>query len=1080
MATIAATIRWADNTEQLRRNLDQGLDQIEAITKSANKLALAYGGDALIRAAHSHAAAIQQIGGVTKLTSAEKDRLNTILSKSLEKYAALGRTAPTALVELERATRRAEAATGKNGLMGQVELLRRAFVGLQVARFAKGALDAAGRMTDLSSSTGLSVRELGRLQAAGTLTGVSLDAIAKGAVRLQDELMGGNKGAVNAVRRLGLDLDALRAMTPGQLFETIAAAVARIEDPMLRTHLNMELFGRRGAELMSLFRADISKVADEAERTGQVMDEKMVASLDEASDRLDKFTNQVNVLVGGPLALLSSLIEKGSTKWTNFATGADLAWAALKRLYTVFGSAPPMPKLPSMPAGLLPEKIGDPAGMPGADVLVRQMEEQKKAAGEAAKAADHYRQKIRGLADDLSGTKLAQEVRDVNAAIAAVQLHGPLSAAAIDRIGDKASALSKQGAILTGELLNVWIAQERWKNGMPKVERGLGGIIGRTEDLWKSLRKLHDVDVSGIRSILSVGGISDIMGNLPGQKIELAPPTVASRSFADFFKNNMGGLVTGAFQGGGNVAKSLLSGIGSFLGSSGTNGSTVGNKMAGFLTKALGSNLGKFATSLLPGIGSLIGPLATKLFGGLFGKSKGALLDAQATTQIKDLQGELLKTHGSLDKIRAMGKVVGVDLAAAWGDRSQAGLKHFTALMDEFHEKQERLQGALERYGLTWLDLGDQARQAHLDQVAADLIADFDILKTAGMDVTKIVGGMSGAINTFVTDALTTGATIPPAMQPMIEQLIRTGQLTEQNAALLLGLQHEAVPAWADIKGAAERYGIALDALGPKIEQIRITEEAAQIVKDWEFLVGAGADAGAVMAGMADEVQTLIDAALRTGLSLPASMKPMLEQMVDAGLLTDLTGEKLTGLSGLNFAEPLAASVDRLIEALDRLIASLNGDVNKALDNVARDRDFVVRGRVEFDPRTQTPGASTGLEAAHSGALVTATGIQRHHQGTARILRFHSGVANLASDEVPAILQVGESVLNRRATQQIGPDAIRAINSGRTGGAGGGVTRVEVRTAALEQGIADLRQDVRDQSDRTYRAIRDALAQGAA
>ena len=38
MATISHIVRWADNTAELKKNLAQGIDQIEALRSSAEKM----------------------------------------------------------------------------------------------------------------------------------------------------------------------------------------------------------------------------------------------------------------------------------------------------------------------------------------------------------------------------------------------------------------------------------------------------------------------------------------------------------------------------------------------------------------------------------------------------------------------------------------------------------------------------------------------------------------------------------------------------------------------------------------------------------------------------------------------------------------------------------------------------------------------------------------------------------------------------------------------------------------------------------------------------------------------------------
>src|SRR6185503_16535491 len=104
-------IRWADNTNQLVANLKQGLGQIEATKAGAEKMAKALGGEGLIRAAHNWTAAVQQMGGVERLTNNERQRGNALLSKALEKYTALGQTAPPAIKQLADATKMAAGST---------------------------------------------------------------------------------------------------------------------------------------------------------------------------------------------------------------------------------------------------------------------------------------------------------------------------------------------------------------------------------------------------------------------------------------------------------------------------------------------------------------------------------------------------------------------------------------------------------------------------------------------------------------------------------------------------------------------------------------------------------------------------------------------------------------------------------------------------------------------------------------------------------------------------------------------------------------------------------------------------------
>jgi hypothetical protein len=134
MATITNNVRWADNTADLKRNLLQGIDTIDAMKKSVDRTAESLGGSGLFRAANNMTAAIQQLGGATKLTAAEQERANTILDKAIEKYELIGRQVPTALKALSTELHAASAETS-----GWLPLLKE-MGDSWVARVAEGML----------------------------------------------------------------------------------------------------------------------------------------------------------------------------------------------------------------------------------------------------------------------------------------------------------------------------------------------------------------------------------------------------------------------------------------------------------------------------------------------------------------------------------------------------------------------------------------------------------------------------------------------------------------------------------------------------------------------------------------------------------------------------------------------------------------------------------------------------------------------------------------------------------------------------------------------------------------------------
>jgi len=178
---------------------------------------------------------------------------------------------------------------------------------------------------------------------------------------------------------------------------------------------------------------------------------------------------------------------------------------------------------------------------------------------------------------------------------------------------------------------------------------------------------------------------------------------------------------------------------------------------------------------------------------------------------------------------------------------------------------------------------------------------------------------MSGDLNQFIIDAVKAGQGIPPGLQPIIEKLITMGLISEEAARALMGLG-EAGPTLDQVKEAADRYGLKLDELGPKVKQLQINETAAQLVKDWDVFSRVNADMGAVIAKMGPQIQKIATDALKMGASIPEGMRPLLQAMIDNGTLLDENGDKMTDLSRFNFTKPLEKMVDDLIKKLDELI----------------------------------------------------------------------------------------------------------------------------------------------------------------
>jgi hypothetical protein len=319
---------------------------------------------------------------------------------------------------------------------------------------------------------------------------------------------------------------------------------------------------------------------------------------------------------------------------------------------------------------------------------------------------------------------------------------------------------------------------------------------------------------------------------------------------------------------------------------------------------------------------------------------------------------------------------------------SERDVNKVQEIIKRINDAFSQLDSDMQRYNLTWKDMANAQAEASL--AGLDLINTYDRLVDAGFDVELVTDRMSDELNQYIIDAVDAGVKIPAAMRPIIESLIEQGQLSAEAARAIMGMRDSSVPSLDDIRAAADRYGISLDSLGPKVKQLEITELADQYVADWKILTAATDDWGVIIDKMGPKVQSLVLDAIKYGSTLPEAMRPMIQAFVDAGALVDENGEKLTDLSKLTFAKDLTKAVDDLIKKLDELIETIAGPngVAGAFDRAGRGarsalsdtetaadraRDAVDRtGRAFTDTQTRAETAGASARTAMDGVTTAA------------------------------------------------------------------------------------------------------------
>lgn len=545
-------------------------------------------------------------------------------------------------------------------------------------------------------------------------------------------------------------------------------------------------------------------------------------------------------------------------------------------------------------------------------------------------------------------------------------------------------------------------------------------------------RSLLSNDPTSGRFLWGAGGITPLMKDLSTLPPSLAPRLESMSSFLARFGGAGGALgappsrvsaFTGAAAGsfsdllGPNVIRAITGGgsvSGAVVASAGTSiGRGLSEALSGPLKQSLGKTIGGAIASVLPGVGALLGPAISGL-GKLFGMGTGG----------RDAVREFEQQFGGGDALRAKLDSYGLShlsdvLYRQVGRGDRAGAE---AAIKDVTDALQQSEDALKRYGLALDDLQDPAGKA--DRALRQVVDDIDRFNRMGVEnIDGVAKAMAGPLNDALRTVLETGEALPESLLPYVEALARSGRLAEDLQYKLLGLPAPDVAPWEDMQAAAKRYGIDLDALGARFQQSRLTDGAKELASDWELLVGHGADVNAVMEGMTEKAQEVIDAAAKFGLEIPASMRPMLETMTKAGLLTDGAGEKLEDLSGFKFSEDLTHKIDALVLALEGLVDVLGRIPSPEITPVVNAP--VYRGAPENpnDPfGGYDPGNPDGFATGTRGMFLdfgAGTNVRLH--GKERVVTAAEGAADQA-----AVDRLAEEVSGmRRDLRTLVPIAIR-------------------------------------------------------
>ena len=701
------------------------------------------------------------------------------------------------------------------------------------------------------------------------------------------------------------------------------------------------------------------------------------------------------------------------------------------------------------------------------------------AAAEAEPEVDELASGVGGLTDEVQ--TLVDRLRGTGAIQAAHDW-----AAALDHVGgittltdgetghlvttlqtaiDKFQAL---GQAIPADLFEAYVAATRRLRQIPVEAIQIPGVAvgGQSHaDRMQAFREWHELARREIARFVPVG-------------IPLAPelpPQVGSmmvsglrRAFRGF-SPQISQTFTRALEGGGG-----------FMGAIQSLGVQGGDRLSTALTGAFVPKLASAASSAASGIasfalgglakaipivGPLVGPLVGKLFGALKKPSEAELA---ARKQVADYTQTIVKGLSASQLAEAADAAQGHWAGNERGAQFLIGVRDAYVAAGRSAREAERLVG---RYWAASKDGGPEA--------VAAIEAQIDAVVQVGREQQQRLAEL-GALKEAGQAAFD-----PAQIEPYLEKLLETSTMTEQQAAELRALADEAHVDYQAMQRAAEEYGVELSALGPAFDQARISDAATVIVQDFELMTQEGADVNGVLRGMQDEVQALVTDALTAGVAIPEGMRPILTSLIEQERLTDAAGEKLTDLSGLTFAEPLAEKFDTLITKLTELIEKIagRGGVTEAIDHIPREVEVGVDLRYREHDRPEGFAGVDVESARHGtpfrqfgrGTPAMLHGLERVMTGmegwgiAAALGRITSGLAAIA--DLSGVRALAEGGLVTRPTLALlgerGPEVVMPRHEIAEFGGG---RRVEAKLDQLHQDFALLLDEFRHGLDPRRRA----------
>ena len=180
----------------------------------------------------------------------------------------------------------------------------------------------------LSEKIGDTAENLASLKKASDVSGTSMDSIAAASVKLTSALSKTDEegqGAAKAIKALGLDFDAFKALSPVDQIEAVSLAMNGFEDGANKTAVAVALWGKSGADMIPL----LNDLAEGSQRQITLTQDQIIAA-DNFAKSIARLTSDAGTLKNQLIAQLIPTLSDLVKAFTDVGTEAGSSGEKVK------------------------------------------------------------------------------------------------------------------------------------------------------------------------------------------------------------------------------------------------------------------------------------------------------------------------------------------------------------------------------------------------------------------------------------------------------------------------------------------------------------------------------------------------------------------------------------------------------------------------------------------------------------------------------------------------------------------------------------------------------------------------------